>query len=89
MGLFLILIIICDIPFVKCSVIYIGNTIFNMCMAMWHGAGIAQSLWRLATGWKFQGSNPGVGTMFSAHVQTDPGTHPASCTMDNGFLSQR
>jgi hypothetical protein len=38
----------------------------------------AQSVWRLDTGWKVQGSN---GARFSAPVQTGPGAHPASCTM--------
>lgn len=30
--------------------------------------------------------NPGMGTRFSAPVQTGPGPHPASCTVDTGFL---
>jgi hypothetical protein len=30
------------------------------------------------------GSNPGGGARFSAPVQTDPGAHPASCTMGTG-----
>jgi hypothetical protein len=29
--------------------------------------------------------NPG-GVRFFAHVQTDPGAHPASCTMGTGFF---
>jgi hypothetical protein len=44
---------------------------------------IAQSVWRLATGWKVQGSNPS-GARFSAPVQTGPGAHPASCTTSTG-----
>jgi hypothetical protein len=30
-----------------------------------------------------------VGARFYAHFQTDPGTHPFSCTMGTGFLSWR
>jgi hypothetical protein len=37
----------------------------------------------LATGWTVWRSNPGAGEIF-AHVQTGPGTHPASRTMGNG-----
>jgi hypothetical protein len=44
---------------------------------------VAQSVWRLATGWTVWGSNSG-GARFSAPVQTGPGTHPASCTMGTG-----
>ena len=47
-------------------------------MYVW--AGIAQSVWRLAT---VRGSNPD-GARFSAPVQNGPGTHPASCTMGTG-----
>ena len=47
-------------------------------------AGIAQSVLRHATGWTVRGSNPGGGVRFSASVQTDPGAHPASCTMGTG-----
>jgi hypothetical protein len=47
---------------------------------------IAQSVQRLATGWTVRGSNPG-GARFSAPVQTDPGAHPASCTMGTGSLT--
>ena len=46
-------------------------------------AGIAQSVWRLATAWKVREWNPGGGE-FSAPVQTGPGTHPASSTMGTG-----
>jgi len=35
----------------------------------------------LATGWTVRGSNPVGGARFSATVQTDPGSHPASYTM--------
>ena len=34
-------------------------------------------------GWTVRGSNPG-GATFSAPVLTDPGAHPASCTMGTG-----
>jgi len=37
----------------------------------------------MATGWTVWGSNPS-GARFSAHFQTGPGAHPASCTMDTG-----
>jgi hypothetical protein len=37
----------------------------------------------VATGWTVRGSNPG-GTIFFAHVQTGPGTQPASYTMGTG-----
>ena len=46
-------------------------------------AGIAWSVWQLATGWKVRGSNPG-GARFSALVQTGSGAHPASCTIGIG-----
>ena len=41
----------------------------------------------IATGYGLdvQGSNFG-GERFSAHVQTGPGAHPASCTMGTGFF---
>jgi hypothetical protein len=44
---------------------------------------VAKSVQRLATGWTVRGSNPGEGEFF-AHVQTDLGAHPASCTMGTG-----
>ena len=47
-------------------------------------AGIAQSVQRLGTGWKFRGSNPGERARFSAPVQTCPGAHPASYEMGTG-----
>jgi hypothetical protein len=43
---------------------------------------VAQSVYRMTTGWRVRGSNP-CGARFSA-VQTGPGTHPASCTMGTG-----
>jgi len=46
-------------------------------------AGIAQSLWRLATGWTIRGSNPGWGARFTAPVQTGPEAHPTS--YNNGY----
>jgi hypothetical protein len=53
-------------------------------IAMW--TGIAQSVQRLATGWKVRGSNPGGGgeEKFSAPIQTGPEAHPASYTMGTG-----
>jgi hypothetical protein len=44
---------------------------------------VAQSIERLATGWKVRGSNSGGDEIF-AHVQTGPDVHPASCTMGTG-----
>jgi hypothetical protein len=41
----------------------------------------------LATSWTARGSNLSGGE-FSTPVQTGPGTHPASCTMGMGSLSQ-
>ena len=50
-----------------------------------YGAGIAQSVQRLAMGLAVRGSNPGGGgTKFSASVQTCPGAQPASYTMGTG-----
>jgi len=46
----------------------------------WPVGRVAQSVWRLATGWTVRDRNPVV-TRFSAPVQTGPGSHPASCTM--------
>ena len=45
-------------------------------------AGIAQSVWRLATGWKFGDRIP-VRARFSAPVQTGPGPTqpPAQCVL--------
>jgi hypothetical protein len=44
----------------------------------------------ITTGYGLDG--PGIesrwGTRFSAPVQTIPGAHPASCTMDTGFFSE-
>jgi len=47
-------------------------------------AGIAQSVWRLATGWTVRGERVPVEARFSAPVRTGPGTHPASYTMSTG-----
>ena len=38
---------------------------------------VAQSVWRLATGWTVRVSNPGWGARFSAPVQTGPGVPPS------------
>jgi hypothetical protein len=45
---------------------------------------VAQSVYRLATGWTVRGSNPGGGRDFQEPVQTGPGAHPASCKMGIG-----
>ena len=50
-------------------------------MVRW--AGIAQSVYRLTTGWTVRGSKPG-GARFSAPVQTGPWAHPDSYTMGIG-----
>jgi hypothetical protein len=46
---------------------------------------------RMATRHGLQG--PGIksqwGARFPTYVKTDPGAHPASCTMDTGSVSQR
>jgi len=47
-------------------------------------AGIAQSVHRLATDWSVRGSIPVEGARISTPVQTGPGAHPASYTMDTG-----
>jgi len=38
--------------------------------------------------WKVRGSNPGGGARLSAPIQTSPGGHPASYTMDTRSLYQ-
>jgi len=43
---------------------------------------VAYTVYRLVTGWVARGSNPSGGAKFSATVQTGPGAHPASCTID-------
>jgi hypothetical protein len=48
------------------------------------GARIAQSVYRLATGWTVGGSNPGRGRDFSHTSRPALGAHPASCTMGTG-----
>jgi hypothetical protein len=53
----------------------------------WFGAGIALSEYRIATDVTVRGSNL-VGAIFSAHAQTGPGVHLASCKMNTGFLSR-
>ena len=42
----------------------------------------------LATGLTVWGLNPGVGSSFSAWVQTGPEAHPASCSLGPRFLSR-
>ena len=46
---------------------------------------MAQSVLRLATGWKVRGSNPGGGARFPAPIQTGSEAHPVSCTMGTGY----
>ena len=50
-------------------------------------ARIAQSVWRLGTGSKFRGSNPGGDTIFSSRPGW-PWGPPASYRMDTGCLSR-
>jgi hypothetical protein len=45
---------------------------------------LAQSVYRLATGWTVRGSNPGGGRDFPHLFRSAPGVHPASCTMGTG-----
>jgi hypothetical protein len=50
-----------------------------------YGAGIAQSVQQLATGWTVRGLNPGRCEIF--HTRPDgPGAHPASYTMGTGSI---
>ena len=50
---------------------------------------VAQSAWRLTTGWAVRGSNPsGGGARFSAPVQTGPGAHQASSTVGTGSFPE-
>jgi hypothetical protein len=49
-----------------------------------NGGPVAQSVYRLATGWTVRGSNPS-GARFSAPVETDPGAHIASSIMIPGL----
>ena len=50
-------------------------------------AAIAQSIYRLPTGWTAQGSNPVVARI-STPLQTGLGAHRASCETGTGFLSR-
>jgi hypothetical protein len=54
------------------------------------GAGIPQSVQRLATGWTVRGSNPGRGggARFTAPVQSVRGAHTVSYTIGTGSLSR-
>ena len=56
----------------------------SCCLVLQYGAGIAQSVQRLATGWTVQGSNPGGGRDFPRPSRPGPGAHSASCTMGTG-----
>ena len=55
------------------------NIIGTSCLNL---GNVAQSVWRLATGWRSVDRIP-VGSRFSAPFQTAPLAHPASCTMGN------
>ena len=48
---------------------------------------IAQTVYRLSTGWTVRGSNPSGGGRYPASVQTCPGAHPASCTVVTASFS--
>ena len=52
-----------------------------------YGAGVAQSVKRLATDWALRVSNSG-GATYSAPVQTYPGAHAASSAIGIVFLSR-
>jgi hypothetical protein len=57
-------------------------------MAVTHKwAGIAQSVWQLATGWMVWGWNPCGGEIFCT-CPDQPGAHPASCTMGTGSFPE-
>jgi len=49
---------------------------------------VARSVERLTTAWTVRDRIPG-GASFSGPVQTNPGAHPASCTMGTGFPGGR
>lgn len=53
-------------------------------------AGITQSVQWLATCPTFRGSKPNIGNRFCLvqSVESGSGAHPASCTMDTGFVSR-
>ena len=55
----------------------------NVCYIL-KGAGIAQSVLRLATGLDGPGFESRCGARFFAPVQTGSGAHPASCTRGTG-----
>lgn len=50
--------------------------------------GIAQSVWRLDTGWAFRGSNRNKFCVFQ-NVHIGPGAYPTSYSMGTGSVSQR
>ena len=58
---------------------------FRIAWFLYLWAGIAQSVLRLATGWKVRFSNPGWGGWDFLHPSRPPlGAHSASCTMGTG-----
>jgi hypothetical protein len=59
-----------------------GYQLFYTSSCSYCGAGIAQSVSRLATGWTVRGLNPGGGSR-----PDRPWAHPASCTMGTGSFS--
>jgi hypothetical protein len=66
------------------TALHIPNPLsFNNPMQSMGGAGIGQSVQRLALGWTVRGSNLG-GARFSAPVQTGSEAHPASYTTGTG-----
>jgi hypothetical protein len=60
----------------------------NVTFTSHKGASIAQSVWRLATGWTTKGSEfeslQGQEYYLLQVVRTGSGTHPASCRMGTG-----
>ena len=62
-------------------------SVFEFIEFFWQNCGPGSSV-GIATGYGLDG--PGIesrwGVKFSAPVQTDPGTHPASCTVGTGFF---
>ena len=58
---------------------YLQLLLFNHHKSLCSSVGIATDY-----GLDGRGSNPSWGVILSAPVQTDPGAHPASCTMGTG-----
>jgi hypothetical protein len=64
----------------------VDNTIYYHLKCIYVGP-VAQSVWRMATGWTVHGSNPGAGEIFRTRPDR-PRAHPASCTMGTGSFPE-